>query len=62
MANLSSLPQQSFYVLRRSLKGENLVSTDAFEIVEDGSPTHGHVDAVMTAMRRPRSLFCSNFE
>jgi len=50
--NLSSLPPQSIDVLRRSLKGENFVSTDAFEIVEDGSPAHGHVDAVMTAMRR----------
>ncbi len=52
LANLSSLPPQSIDILRRSLKGENLVSTDAFEIVEDGSPAHGHVDAVMTAMRR----------
>lgn len=52
LANLSSLPPQCIDVLRRSLKGESLVSTDAFEIVEDGSPAHGHVDAVMTAMRR----------
>ena len=52
LANLSSLPPQSIDILRRSLKGENLVSTDAFEIVENGSPAHGHVDAVMTAMRR----------
>ena len=52
LANLSSLPPQSIEILRRSLKGENLVSTDAFEIVEDGSPAHGHVDAVITAMRR----------
>ena len=52
LANLSSLPPQSIAILRRSLKGENLVSTDAFEIVENGSPAHGHVDAVMTAMRR----------
>jgi len=52
LANLSSLPSQSIDILRRSLKGENLVSTDALEIVEDGSPAHGHVDAVMTAMRR----------
>lgn len=52
LANLSSLPPQCIDVLRRSLKGENLVSTDAFEIVEDGSPAHGHVEAVMTAMRR----------
>ena len=52
LANLSSLPPQSIDVLRRSLKGESLVSTDALEIVEDGSPAHGHIDAVMTAMRR----------
>ena len=52
LANLSSLPEQAIDVLRRSLKGENLVSTNDFEIVEDGSPAHGHVDAVMTAMRR----------
>jgi transposase len=61
LANLSSLPPQSIDILRRSLKGENLVSTDAFEIVEDGSPAHGHVDAVMTAMRRLdfSGLICS---
>ena len=52
LANLSKLPPQSIEILRRSLKGEELISTDAFEIVEDGSPAHGHVDAVMTAMRR----------
>jgi len=52
LANLSSLPPQTINILRRSLKGEKLVSTDAFEIVEDGSPSHGHIDAVMTAMRR----------
>ncbi len=52
LANLSSLPPQSIDILRRSLKGENLVSTDAFEIIEDGSPSHGHVDAVLTAMKR----------
>ena len=37
---------------RRSLKGENLISIDAFGIVENESPAHGQVDAVMTAMRR----------
>ncbi len=52
LANLSSLPPQSIDILRRSLKGENLVSTNAFEIIEDGSPAHGHVNAVMTAMGR----------
>lgn len=52
LANLSSLPPHSIEVLRRSLQGESLVSTNAFEIVENGSPAHGHVDAVMTAMSR----------
>jgi transposase len=52
LANLSSLPPLSIDILRRSLKGENFLSTDAFEIIEDGSPAHGHVDAVMAAMGR----------
>ena len=46
----------------RVLKGEKLVSTDElFEIVEDGSPAHGNVEAVLTAMRRLRfaNLICS---
>ena len=61
LANLSKLPPQSIEVLRRSLKGEDLVPTDSFEIIEDGSPAHGHVDAVMTAMRRLdfSKLICS---
>jgi transposase len=61
LANLSSLPTQAIDILRRSLKGEKLISTDAFEIVEDGSPAHGHVDAVMTAMKRLEfsRLICS---
>jgi transposase len=46
------LPPLSIDILRRSLKGENFLSTDAFEIIEDGSPAHGHVDAVMAAMGR----------
>jgi transposase len=53
LANLSSLPPRAIDSLRRSLKGENLVSVEeSFEIIEDGSPAHGHVEAVMTAMRR----------
>ena len=61
LANLSKLPAEAIDVLRRSLKGENLFSTDSFEIIEDGSPAHGHVDAVMTAMRRLdfSKLICS---
>lgn len=53
LANLSMLPPEAIEVLKRSLKGEQLVSVDeAFEIVEDGSPSHGHVEAVLTTMRR----------
>jgi transposase len=53
LANISCLPDQSVELLRRSLNGEKLVSAqDAFEIIEDGSPAHGHVDAVLAAMRR----------
>jgi len=53
LANLSSLPAKSIEILRRSLKGENCVSTeDGFKIIEDGSPAHGHINAVMTAMRK----------
>ncbi len=53
LANLSALPQNAITALRRSLKGENLVSTDdAFEIIENGSPAHGHIEAVLTAMKR----------
>jgi len=53
LGNISSLPMDQVETIRRVLKGQHLVSTDElFEIVEDGSPAHGNVDAVMTAMRR----------
>lgn len=53
LANLSKLPPEAIEAIRRVLKGDKLVSTDElFEIVEDGSPAHGHVEAVMTAMQR----------
>jgi len=55
LANLSKLPPHAIGVLRRTLKGETLVPVDeAWEIVEDGSPAHGHVQAVLAAMRRLR--------
>lgn len=55
LANLSKLPPETIEVIRRSLKGDKMVSNDElFEIVEDGSSAHGHVEAVMTAMRRLR--------
>jgi transposase len=62
LANLSALPEQAIQILRQHLKGESLVSAQqAFEITEDGSPGHGHVDAVLTAMKRLgfSSLICS---
>ncbi len=53
VGNISKLPMDQVEAIRRILKGEQLVSVDeAFEIVEDGSPSHGHVEAVLTAMRR----------
>lgn len=51
LANLSKLPRETIAVLRRSLKGEKLVSAeDAFEVV--GSYHHGHVQAVLAAMHQ----------
>ncbi|MFZ1984821.1 MAG: IS1634 family transposase, partial [Desulfatitalea sp.] len=62
LANLSALPQSAIELLRRHLKGGDLVpAQQAFEIVEDGSPAHGHVQAILTAMQRLdfSSLICS---
>ena len=51
LANLSKLPEESIEVLRRSLQGEQLVpASDAFEAI--ASSHHGHVQAVLHAMRR----------
>ena len=53
LANISKLPPDAIDAVRRTLKGEHLVSTqEAFEIVEDGSPAHGNVEAVLAAMDR----------
>ena len=53
LANLSKLPPEAIDILRLALKGINLVPADSlFEIVEDGSPSHGNVEAVMIAMQR----------
>ncbi len=53
VGNLSHLPDHVVDIVRRALKGESLVPADgAFEIVEGGSRLHGHVDAVLTAMKR----------
>lgn len=51
LANLSKLPAQTLGVLRQSLKGKVLVSpSDAFQAIT--SLHHGHVQAVLVAMRR----------
>ena len=53
LANLSKLPAPALEALRRTLRGEELVSAeDAFEIVEGGSRFHGHIVAVLTSMKR----------
>ena len=62
LANLSMLPAHAINALKKALKGEQLVSTDElFEIVEDGSPSHGNVEAVTIAMKRLgfAKLICS---
>jgi transposase len=51
LANLSSLPLEQIEAIRRILKGERLGPIeDGLEVVR--SLAHGHVEAVMTAMRR----------
>jgi hypothetical protein len=51
LSNLSRLPKPIIDLIRRSLKGEKLLSVDeGFEKVN--SWHHGHVDAVLRAMRR----------
>lgn len=51
IANVSKLPPAALDALRRALAGETLVGAEeAFEI--EGSLPHGHVAAVLTAMRR----------
>ena len=53
LANLSMLPAQAIDALRRILKGDQLVSAEeAFEILEGGSRSHGHIAAVLTSMKR----------
>jgi len=53
VGNLSHLPDHVVDIVRRALQGESLVpAAGAFEIVEGGSRFHGHIDAVLTAMKR----------
>jgi transposase len=51
LSNLSHLPKHIIEIIRRSLKGETFISSgDGFEKVK--SWHHGHVDAVLRAMKR----------
>ena len=51
VGNLSHLPDTVIELVRRALRGEQLVAVEEqFEVVR--SAHHGHVDAVLTAMRR----------
>ena len=51
LANLSKLPASAIETLKRSLKGEQLVPLEeTLEII--ASPHHGHVDAVLKALRQ----------
>src|SRR5690242_9509579 len=51
LANLSKLPEHAIEALRRVLRGGALVDAkEAFSITR--SVHHGHVDAVLTAVKR----------
>src|SRR3990172_12261829 len=51
LGNLSHLPEAVIDLIRRALKGEALVpAEERFEVVR--SAHHGHVRAVLTALRR----------
>lgn len=51
LANLSALPPETIEVIRRSLRGESLVSADEAFAIERSLP-HGHVAAVLGTLRR----------
>jgi transposase len=53
IANLTELPRDQIESIRSILKGEKLVPIDSlFDILPNGSPAHGHVEAVMLAMKQ----------
>jgi len=53
LANLSKLPREQIDSIRSILNGEKLVPIDSlFDILPNGSPAHGHVEAVMMAMKQ----------
>lgn len=51
LANLSHLPENVIELVRRSLKGENFISTGQ-KLQKINSWHHGHVDAVLRAIKR----------
>ena len=51
VANLTDWPTDQVETLRRVLKGETLVPADKAFVIERSLP-HGHVEAVLLAMRR----------
>jgi hypothetical protein len=53
LANLSALPPNAVDILRRTLKGEKLVTAEEFVQVERSTP-YGHVAAVLGTIRRLR--------
>ena len=61
LANLSPLPYQQIQLIRRVLKGDDLVPLDdAFRITR--SLPHGHVQAVLDMVRRWLPIACEAFE
>lgn len=53
VGNLSSLPMDQVSAIREILKGKTLVAPDKlFTIVEGGSRNHGHVEAVLRAIKK----------
>ena len=53
LGNLSHLPEDVIEIIKRSLKGETFVpAAEAFRIVR--TRAHGHVDAVLTMIRKLR--------
>jgi len=50
IANITHLPPRTQKVIERSLAGDAIVPSSAFEIVR--ARQHGHVEAVLTTMRR----------
>jgi hypothetical protein len=53
IANLTRLGDEVVELIRNALRGNKMVATDElFEIIVDGSTAHGHVQAVLAAMKQ----------